>query len=93
MTDPTLILDGRGLVESPRWHDGHLWFADYYVLTVLDEAAAFFPSAMSRIQPLAAYRQRMYARPALAAYAASGRQPTAYGFDPIRNLRTPAKAA
>ncbi len=29
MTDPTLILDGRGLVESPRWHDGHLWFADW----------------------------------------------------------------
>ena len=70
-----------------------LLFADYYVLTVLDEAAAFFPSAISRFQPLAAYRQRMYARPGLAAYAASGRQPAAYGFDPIRNLRTPTAAA
>jgi sugar lactone lactonase YvrE len=29
MTEPTLILDGRGLVESPRWHDGALWFADW----------------------------------------------------------------
>jgi hypothetical protein len=35
----------------------------------------------------------MYARPGLAAYAASGRQPKAYGFDPIRNLRTPATPA
>jgi sugar lactone lactonase YvrE len=29
MTEPTLLLSGRGLVESPRWHDGHLWFADW----------------------------------------------------------------
>jgi sugar lactone lactonase YvrE len=29
MTEPTLLLDGRGLVESPRWHDGRLWFADW----------------------------------------------------------------
>ena len=29
MTVPTLLLDGRGLVESPRWHDGCLWFADW----------------------------------------------------------------
>jgi hypothetical protein len=48
---------------------------------------------MARAAPLAAYRQRMYARPGLAAYAASGRQPKAYGFDPIRNMRMPAAAA
>jgi hypothetical protein len=35
----------------------------------------------------------MYARPGLAAYAASGRQPVAYGFDPIRGQRQPARAA
>jgi sugar lactone lactonase YvrE len=29
MTEPTLLIDGRGLVESPRWHDGRLWFADW----------------------------------------------------------------
>jgi sugar lactone lactonase YvrE len=29
MTEPTLLLDGRGLVESPRWHGGRLWFADW----------------------------------------------------------------
>jgi sugar lactone lactonase YvrE len=28
-TQPTRLLDGRGLVESPRWHDGHFWFADW----------------------------------------------------------------
>jgi sugar lactone lactonase YvrE len=29
MDRATLLLDGRGLVESPRWHDGQLWFADW----------------------------------------------------------------
>jgi sugar lactone lactonase YvrE len=24
-----LLLGGRGLVESPRWHDGHFWLADW----------------------------------------------------------------
>ena len=24
-----LLFGGRGLVESPRWHDGHFWFADW----------------------------------------------------------------
>jgi sugar lactone lactonase YvrE len=23
------LVEGRGLVESPRWHDGRLWFADW----------------------------------------------------------------
>ena len=29
MTEPKRLIAGRGLVESPRWHDGHLWFADW----------------------------------------------------------------
>jgi sugar lactone lactonase YvrE len=29
MTEPALLLSGRGLVESPRWHEGRLWFADW----------------------------------------------------------------
>jgi sugar lactone lactonase YvrE len=29
MTEPTVLVTGRGLVESPRWHDGHFWFADW----------------------------------------------------------------
>ena len=24
---PRVLLGGRGLVECPRWHDGHIWFA------------------------------------------------------------------
>jgi glutathione S-transferase len=92
------LADQLGLVagwlgDQPYFGGARLLFADYYVLTVLDEAAAFFPSAMARAAPLATYRRRMYARPGLAAYAASGRQPKAYGFDPIRNLRTPATPA
>jgi len=26
---PKVLVDGRGLVECPRWHDGRLWFADW----------------------------------------------------------------
>ena len=29
MTEPTLLLDGLAYVESPRWHDGRLWFAHW----------------------------------------------------------------
>jgi sugar lactone lactonase YvrE len=29
MLEPRVILDGRAFVESPRWHDGRLWFADW----------------------------------------------------------------
>lgn len=89
------LVEQLGLVDAwlgdaPFFGGARLLFADYYVLTVLDEAAAFFPAAVASIARLAAYRKRMYARPGLAAYAASGRQPEAYGFDPIRGNRRPA---
>ena len=29
MTNLTTLASGRGLVESPRWHAGRLWFADW----------------------------------------------------------------
>jgi sugar lactone lactonase YvrE len=29
MGDVRTLLDGRGLVESPRWHDGRLYFSDW----------------------------------------------------------------
>ena len=29
MTEPRVILDGLAYVESPRWHDGRLWFAHW----------------------------------------------------------------
>jgi sugar lactone lactonase YvrE len=43
MTEPTLLIAGRGLVESPRWHDGALWFADWTageILRLRDDGAA-----------------------------------------------------
>jgi hypothetical protein len=27
MSEPRVILDGLAYVESPRWHDGRLWFS------------------------------------------------------------------
>ena len=29
MSELTTLVTGRGLVESPRWHDGRFWFADW----------------------------------------------------------------
>jgi sugar lactone lactonase YvrE len=29
MTEPQVLMSGLGLVESPRWHHGQLWFADW----------------------------------------------------------------
>jgi sugar lactone lactonase YvrE len=29
MTEPAILLDGVAMGESPRWHDGRLWFADW----------------------------------------------------------------
>jgi len=33
------LITGRGLVESPRWHDGALWFADWTAGEILRLAA------------------------------------------------------
>jgi glutathione S-transferase len=85
-----LAMTAAWLGDAPFFGGERVLFADYYALSVLDEAAGFFPGAVAKAAPLAAYRERMYARPGLAAYAASGRQPKGYGFDPIRGIRTPA---
>jgi glutathione S-transferase len=68
-------------------------FADYFVLTVLDEAGAFFPAALEGAPALAGYRRRMQARPGIAAYVASGRQSGSYGFDTVRGIRSPRPPA
>jgi len=39
MTEPTVLVTGRGLVESPRWHDGQLWFADWTAGEILQLGA------------------------------------------------------
>ena len=28
-----VLMNGIALGESPRWHDGRLWFADWFALT------------------------------------------------------------
>ena len=85
-----LALTEAWLGDAPHFGGERVLFADYYALSVLDEAAAFFPRAVEKAAKLAAYRRRMYSRPALAAYAASGRQAAGFGFDPIRGIRSPA---
>ncbi|MCZ7531583.1 MAG: SMP-30/gluconolactonase/LRE family protein [Acidimicrobiia bacterium] len=37
MTDPRLriVVDGLTFAEGPRWHDGRLWFSDFYTHHVL----------------------------------------------------------
>ena len=87
-----LALTAGWLGDAPFFGGARPLFADYYALSVLDEAAGFFPRAVDRATSLAAYRRRMYGRPGLAAYAASGRQTDAFGFDPLRGIRT-AKAS
>ena len=84
-----LALLGGWLGDAPYFGGERPLFCDYYALSVLDEAAGFFPAALEQAPALAAYRRRMYARPGLAAYAASGRQSAYYGFDPARGLRGP----
>lgn len=34
MTEPLLFMDGLDFGESPRWHEGRLWYADFYQRTV-----------------------------------------------------------
>ena len=35
MNEPRTLLTGRGLVESPRWHEGRLYFSDWSAGEVL----------------------------------------------------------
>ncbi|HLZ85435.1 MAG TPA: SMP-30/gluconolactonase/LRE family protein [Caulobacteraceae bacterium] len=45
---PALLVGGRGLVESPRWHDGRLWFADWTAGEILALAADGGPEVKAR---------------------------------------------
>jgi hypothetical protein len=29
MSEPKILLEGLGYGESPRWHEGRLWFANW----------------------------------------------------------------
>jgi hypothetical protein len=40
MSKPQALLDGLAFGESPRWHDSHLWFADWGVRRSLPPTSA-----------------------------------------------------
>lgn len=42
MSDTTILLEGLYFGEGPRWHDGRLWFSDFYAHAVksVDESGA-----------------------------------------------------
>ncbi len=42
---PAVLMEGIGLGESPRWHDGRLWFADW----VAQELIALDPGGRSEV--------------------------------------------
>jgi sugar lactone lactonase YvrE len=52
MTEPTILLTGLGIPESPRWHDGRLWFCNWIdqqiVAVDLDGTAEFTPAPVER---------------------------------------------
>ena len=33
--DLSIVADGYGYLEAPRWHDGELWFSDFWARTVM----------------------------------------------------------
>jgi sugar lactone lactonase YvrE len=35
LTEPRVLMEGIGLGESPRWHDGRLWFSDWVAHQVI----------------------------------------------------------
>src|SRR5947207_12984396 len=45
---PRVLLGGRGLVECPRWHDGHIWFADWSAGEILKVGAGGAAQVVAR---------------------------------------------
>ena len=53
MPAPEVLLSGLGIPESPRWHDGRLWFANWVgqqiVAVAPDGTAEFRPTPVQRL--------------------------------------------
>ena len=47
MPAPKVLLSGLGIPESPRWHDGRLWFANW----VGQQIAAVTPDGTAEFRP------------------------------------------
>src|ERR1700727_4005267 len=48
----TTLLTGRGLVESPRWHDGRLYFSDWSAGEVLSVDLTGHGEVVARVRSL-----------------------------------------
>src|SRR6478735_8874153 len=53
MSEPTILLDGLGMPESARWHDGRLWFCNWIEQQVVavdaDGKAEYFPVPVEQL--------------------------------------------
>ncbi|MGW4161384.1 SMP-30/gluconolactonase/LRE family protein [Streptomyces sp. NPDC004788] len=52
MSEPRILLAGRGLVEAPRWHDGRLYFSDWSAGEVLAVDLAGTSEVIARVRSL-----------------------------------------
>lgn len=52
MSDVTAVLAGRGLVESPRWHDGRLYFSDWSAGEVVAAGLSGRVDVVARVKSL-----------------------------------------
>jgi sugar lactone lactonase YvrE len=52
MTQVRTLLDGRGLVESPRWHDDRLYFSDWSAGEVIAVDLAGHAEVVARVKSL-----------------------------------------
>jgi prostaglandin-H2 D-isomerase / glutathione transferase len=87
----------RGGIDAQFWVGNSLTYADFAAFTYLDEIRAFFPSTLARFSHLRDFRDRIAARPRIAAYIASARYPVCFGYglhggkdDPAMSARQPA---
>jgi sugar lactone lactonase YvrE len=48
-TKPRVLMDGIGLGESPRWHDGRLWFCDWVAHQVIAMDSAGESEVMAEV--------------------------------------------
>jgi sugar lactone lactonase YvrE len=49
---PTVLMEGIGLGESPRWHDGRLWFSDWVAQEVIALDADGRSEVMTNVRAL-----------------------------------------
>ena len=52
MSEPRVLVTGRGLVEAPRWHDGRLYFSDWTAGEVLAVDADGRTEVVARVASL-----------------------------------------